>query len=268
MKHLKLFLGALLVISIVWNAQAFLESKKDLVLATTTSTVDSGLLNYLLPVYEKERGIKVKVLSLGTGQAIKTGEMGDCDVLLVHARAAEDKFVAAGFGINRRDVMHNDFIFVGPAGDPAGIKGLAVLKAMENLVQGKAKFISRGDNSGTYQREMELWEKAGIKPAGPWYLSVGKGMGDTLVMANELQAYTLTDRGTFASMKERLKLQILVEGDPMLLNPYGVIAVNPAKYPEVNYKEAMAFIGFLTSAKGRKLINSYKVNGEQLFQAD
>lgn len=242
------------------------KDEKTLVLSTTTSTKDSGLLDKLVPVFEQKSGLKVKVLSQGTGQALKTGELGDCDVVLVHSRAAEDKFVADGFGINRKDVMYNDYVIVGPAADPAKVKGLAVEEAMKKFPAMKTgEFISRGDDSGTHKKELELWQKAALKPEGKWYLSVAKGMGDTLVMTNEKQAYTLADKGTYASMKDKLKLVVLVEGDPLLLNPYGVIAVNPQKHPGVNNKGAMAFIEFMTSAEGKSLINDYKVNGQQLF---
>lgn len=242
------------------------KDEKTLVLSTTTSTKDSGLLNVLVPVFEQKSGLKVKVLSQGTGQALKTGELGDCDVVLVHSRTAEDKFVADGFGVNRKDVMYNDFVIVGPAADPAKVKGLAVVEAMKKFsVMKKGEFISRGDDSGTHKKELELWQKAAIKPEGQWYLSVAKGMGDTLVMTNEKEAYTLADRGTYASMVDKLKLAVLVEGDPLLLNPYGVIAVNPQKHPGVNNKGATAFIDFITSQEAKDLINNYKVNGQQLF---
>lgn len=265
----KKMIGLLLIAALlITGATIFAkEGKRDLVLATTTSTKDSGLLDVLIPEFEKEQGIKVKVLSVGTGQAIKYGETGDCDVILVHARASEDKFVADGFGVNRRDVMYNDFVIVGSADDPAKIKGLGLVEVLKALNAGKCKFISRGDDSGTHKKELELWKKAGLQPQGSWYLSVGKGMGDTLNMANELQAYTIADRGTYASMKDRLNLKILVAGDPMLLNPYGVIAVNPARHPGINYDGAMDFIEFITSERGKKLINGYKVNGDQLFKA-
>lgn len=244
------------------------EEPKPLVLATTTSTKDSGLLDKLLPVFEEKKGYKVKVISQGTGQAIKTGEMGDCDVILVHARAAEDKFVADGYGVDRRDVMYNDFIVVGPEPDPAQIKGKTVEGAYAKLAQSaKYEFISRGDDSGTHKMELQLWDKAGVKPQGKWYLSVGKGMGDTLIMTSEKQAYTMTDRGTYASMKDKLKLEIIVEGDKLLLNPYGVIAINPQKHPDINYEGASAFIEFITSQEGKDIINNYKVNGQQLFYA-
>jgi len=239
-----------------------------IVLSTTTSTKDSGLLDKLLPVFEQKTGYQVKVISQGTGQALKTGELGDCDVVLVHSRTAEDKFVADGFGINRRDVMYNDFIIVGPANDPAGIKGLKVVDALQMLAHvGKYEFLSRGDDSGTHKKELELWKTASVKPEGMWYLSVGKGMGDTLVMASEKGGYTLTDRGTYAAMSDRLKLSVLVEGDQLLLNPYGIIAVNPDKHPKVNYRGAMALIDFITSKEGKNIINGYTVNGQQLFFA-
>jgi tungstate transport system substrate-binding protein len=238
------------------------------VLSTTTSTKDSGLLDKLLPVFEQKTGYKVKVISQGTGQALKTGELGDCDVVLVHSRAAEDKFVADGFGVNRRDVMYNDFVIVGPENDPAGIKGKSAVESFKTLAQAqKYEFLSRGDDSGTHKKEKELWEKASIKPEGKWYLPVGKGMGDTLIMASEKGGYTLADRGTYASMMDRLKLSVLVQGDQLLLNPYGVIAVNPQKHPQINYKGAMAFIEFITSKEGKDIINSYVVNGQQLFYA-
>ena len=208
-----------LILSLTLFAQ---EKKEDLVLATTTSTKDSGLLNQLLPIFEAEEGIKVKVIAVGTGQAIKTGEMGDCDVILVHARAAEDKFVDDGYGVHRRDVMYNDFILVGPKEDPAHVQGLPILEALQVIAKGKGIFVSRGDDSGTHKKELELWQKAGIKPQGKWYKAVGKGMGDTLVMTNELGAYTLADRGTYAAMKKRLALVSLVYGETALFNPYGV----------------------------------------------
>jgi len=243
---------------------------KAVVLATTTSTKDSGLLDQLLPAFEQKSGYQVKVISQGTGQALKTGELGDCDVVLVHSRAAEDEFVKKGFGVNRQDVMYNDYVVVGPTKDPAAVKGLPVLQAMQKIAaSAKVKFLSRGDDSGTHKKELELWALlAKKKPAGDWYLAVGKGMGDTLIMAGEMGAYTLADRGTYASMKDKLKLEILVEGDKNLLNPYGVIAVNPAKHPKVNKKGAMAFVEFITSPAGKEIINSYKVNGQQLFFAN
>lgn len=258
----------LVVLGMTLTVAGLSQERKELVLATTTSTRDSGLLDHLLPVFEAKTGYKVKVLAVGTGQAIKIGEMGDCDVILVHSRAAEDKFVADGYGVNRRDVMYNDYILVGPGNDPARIKGLSVKEALQALARGKGVFISRGDDSGTHKKELELWASVGIKPEGQWYKAIGKGMGDTLIMANELGAYTLTDRGTYASMKTRLDLEPLVFGDEALFNPYGVIAVNPERHPAVNYEGAMAFIEFITSAEAKEIINGYVVNGEQLFIAE
>jgi len=276
-KLLSCSLICLLVVSLAGCAQKGVDQKdtspaaenKTIVLSTTTSTKDSGLLdNAILPAFEKKTGYQVKVLSQGTGQALKTGELGDCDVVLVHARASEDKFVADGFGVNRKDVMYNDFVIVGPAGDPSEIKGLAAIDAFQNIARAKkGEFISRGDESGTHKKEKELWEKAGVKTEGNWYLAVGKGMGDALVMTDEKQGYTLADRGTYASMKDKLKLVVLVEGDSLLLNPYGVIAVNPARHAGVNHKGAMDFINFITSQEGKDIINGYKVNGQQLFFA-
>ena len=270
-----IFLVLLLVVGLVGcGAQTEKEPEKvvenkEIVLSTTTSTKDSGLLDKLLPVFEEKTGYEVKVISQGTGQALKTGELGDCDVVLVHSRPAEDQFVADGFGVNRKDVMHNDYVVVGPAADPLGIKGLKVLDAFKKMAETqKGEFISRGDESGTHKKEMALWKEVEIKPEGKWYLSIGKGMGDTLLMTNEKEAYTMTDRGTYASMMDKLNLEVLVEGDPQLLNPYGVIAVNPEKHAEVNYDGAMAFIEFMTSQETKELINDYKVNGQQLFFAD
>ncbi len=234
-------------------------------LATTTSTVDSGLLDYLLPFFEDKYDIKVDVLAQGTGQALKTAELGDADIILVHARAAEDKFVADGYGVKRFDVMYNDFVLVGPEEDPAKIKGMSVQDALMILSSGESKFISRGDDSGTHKMEVSLWEKTGIQPQGDWYLSIGKGMGDTLIMTNEQQGYTLTDRATYLFMKNNINLSIVVEGEKELLNPYGVIAVNPKKHPDVNVDGAQKLIDFLLSDEGQQLISEYRVNDMQLF---
>jgi len=233
-------------------------------LATTTSTKDSGLLDYILPVFEKKYNVKVEVLALGTGQALKTASLGDADVVLVHDKLSEEKFVADGFGVKRFDVMYNDFVIVGPKNDPAKIKEKPLNEAFKILAQGNNSFLSRGDDSGTHKKELSIWHDLELLPEGNWYIVVGKGMGDTLIMANELQAYTLTDRATYLSMKDKLDLSIIIEGDQLLLNPYGVIAVNPAKYP-VNYDTAQKFIDFLLGKEGQDLIKSYKVNGEQLF---
>ena len=235
-------------------------------LATTTSTENSGLLGHLLPAFEKQYGAPVRVIAVGTGQALKLGERGDVDVVLVHARADEDRFVAAQFGINRRDVMYNDFILVGPKDDPAGIRGFnRVGVAMKKIHEKNVKFVSRGDESGTHIMERYLWREEGIVPGGKHYLSAGQGMGAVLTMAASLGAYTLSDRGTFVAYKSRIELDILVAGDPRLANPYGIIAVNPKRHPDINADGANALIEWITSAEGRARIDGFRANGEQLF---
>jgi tungstate transport system substrate-binding protein len=202
-----------------------------LILATTTSTQDSGLLDFILPDFESQAGVKVDVIAVGTGQALQLGEDGNADVLLVHARAREDEFMAAGHGVRREDVMYNDFVIVGPEPDPAGIQGMTnAAEAFQMIADAQAPFVSRGDDSGTHTKEKSIWSAAGIEPAGDWYISAGQGMGEVLTMSNEQQAYTLSDRATYlARTIEGTDLVILVEGDPVLFNPYGVIAVNPNK---------------------------------------
>ena len=242
------------------------DAPRPLRLATTTSTENSGLLAYLLPAFEKHYGAPVRVIAVGTGQALKRGERGDVDVVLVHARADEDKFVAAQFGVNRRDVMYNDFIMVGPKDDPAAIRGFkSVGEAMKKIHAKSAKFVSRGDDSGTHIMEQKLWREEGIVPGGKHYLSAGQGMGAVLTMAASIGAYTLSDRGTFGAYKSRIALDILVAGDPRLANPYGIIAVNPQRHPDINASGANALIDWITSAEGRERINGFRVNGEQLF---
>jgi len=239
-------------------------------LATTTSTDNSGLLDELLPAFAEKHGIEVKVISVGTGKAIKHGEAGDVDVILVHAREAEDRFVADGFGVNRRDVMHNDFVILGPATDPAGIRGTEdVAAALRGIADAKAAFISRGDESGTHKKEMQLWRAAGVSPeGGAWYMPAGQGMGAVLTLADEKLAYTMADRGTYLAYRGKLDLIVLVEGDPRLFNPYGVIAVNPARHPHVRYAEVMEFIGWLTSTEGQGIIGDFRRDGELLFHPD
>jgi tungstate transport system substrate-binding protein len=235
-------------------------------LSTTTSTENSGLLKYLLPAFEAKTNSKVHVISVGTGKALEMAKNRDVDVTLVHARASEDKFVAEGHGVNRRDVMYNDFIIVGPTGDPAGIKGSKdVIAAMKKIVGSKARFISRGDNSGTDQMEKAYWKQAGAQPEGKAYISAGLGMGEVLTMAAELQAYTLTDRATYGAYKAKTGLEVAVQGDPKMFNPYGIIAVNPAKYKDINYKGAMQLIEWITSEEGQQKIANFKVDGQQLF---
>ncbi|MFH1577315.1 MAG: substrate-binding domain-containing protein [Candidatus Margulisiibacteriota bacterium] len=236
-------------------------------LATTTSTDNSGLLKALIPPFEKQYDARVDIIAVGTGKAIKLGENGDVDVVLVHARAAEDKFVNNGFGVNRRDVMYNDFIILGPKADPAGVKGSKdAAEALTKIAKALATFVSRGDNSGTHQKEQELWQLAKIEPKGSWYNAAGQGMGAALQIADEKQGYVLADRGTYLAYMDKIDLEISYEGDKVLNNPYGVIAVNPAVHNKSNYLGAMMLIGWLTSVDGQKIINNYKVNSEQLFK--
>jgi tungstate transport system substrate-binding protein len=257
------------LIVLVAAAVAGLADGGRLRLATTTSTDNSGLLSVMIPPFEKKTGLKVDVIAVGTGKALELGQKGDVDVVLVHAREAEDAFVAAGFGVNRRDVMHNDFIILGPAQDPAGVRGLKdAVEALKRIAARQASFVSRGDNSGTDIMEKSLWAKADLKPQGRWYKEAGQGMGAVITMSQDLGAYTLADRGTYLSMKSKVSLQILVEGDPLLFNPYGIIAVNPARQPHVNYDGAMAFIAWFTSPEGQKVIGDYKIGGEVLFFPD
>lgn len=242
-----------------------------LILATTTSTDDSGLLDYILPDFEEKFNATVDVVAVGTGQALEQGANGDADVVLVHARAQEDAFVADGHGTARYDVMYNDFIIVGPADDPAGIKGLTdAAEAFKKIADAEATFVSRGDDSGTHTKEKAIWEKAGITPEGDWYLSAGQGMGAVLTMTEEMAgAYTMSDRATYIARKaEGLELDILVEGDPIMFNPYGVIPVNPAEHPNIKAELAQSFADWITSLETQELIASFEVNGEQLFVPD
>ena len=235
-------------------------------LATTTSTENSGLLKAILPRFESASGLKVQVISVGTGKAMKLGENGDVDVLLVHSRPDEDLFVAQGFGVNRRDVMYNDFILVGPKGDPARVRGgKDVIAALRALLDRGATFVSRGDDSGTDKMEKAYWKEVGRRPEGRQYLSAGQGMGEVLTMSDNLAAYTLSDRATYGAYRSRVGLDIVVEGDAKMFNPYGVIAVNPARYPDVNFKGARQFVEWLTGPEGRHAISGFRVDGEQLF---
>jgi tungstate transport system substrate-binding protein len=237
-------------------------------LASTTSTEDSGLFGYILPIFKSATGIDVHVVAVGTGQALAIGERGDADALLVHDRPGEDKFVAEGYGIDRRDVMYNDFVVVGPNTDPAHIRGLKdARKALTQIADAKAPFASRGDDSGTNRMELRLWKSAGIQPDphSGWYRDLGQGMGPTLNIAAGMNAYTLTDRATWANFKNRQNLEILTEGDPALFNPYGSILVNPAKWPKVKYEDAKIWHDWLTTKPGLDAITSYKINGEEVF---
>jgi len=235
-------------------------------LATTTSTENSGLLRVLLPPFEAQAGCQVDVIAVGTGKALKLGEAGDVDVVLVHARSLEDRFVAEGYGVNRRDVMYNDFVLLGPSSDPAGIAGSRdAASALNKIADTGNFFVSRGDKSGTHHKELELWKSADRVPAGAWYLEAGRGMGEVITMATERQGYTLSDRGTYIAYKDKTDLKVLVEGDKRLFNPYGVIAVNPQKHPHVKYDLTMAFIDYLISPQGQAVIADYRKNGEPLF---
>jgi tungstate transport system substrate-binding protein len=238
----------------------------DIRMSTTTSTEASGLLPFLLPAFEAKCACKVRVIAVGTGKALELGKNGDVDVVLVHARPAEDKFITEGHGVSRRDVMYNDFIIVGPDSDPAGVKGTKdVLQAMNKLRASGAPFISRGDNSGTDQMEKSYWQTLRVTPRGSWYVSAGLGMGEVLTMAAEKRAYTLTDRATYGAYQSRIGLAILVEGDPRMFNPYGIIAVNPQRHPGANFQGAIDLINWITSPEGQRRIAEYRVNGEQLF---
>jgi len=239
-------------------------------LSSTTSTQDSGLFDHILPRFKAEKGIDVHVVAVGTGQALAIGARGDADALLVHDRVGEDKFVADGYGIDRRDVMYNDFVIVGPKSDPAAIRGLkSAREAFARIAAARATFASRGDDSGTNRMELRLWKSANLAPdtSSAWYRDLGQGMGPTLNVTAGLNAYTLTDRATWANFRNRQDLEILVEGDPALFNPYGSILVNPAKFPHVKAADARIWHEWLTSKPGLDAITSYRIAGEQLFFA-
>jgi len=242
-----------------------------LTLTTTTSTYDTGLLAELNAPFEDRYGVTVDAVAQGTGAALETARNGDSDVVMVHARSLEDEFMREGYGVNRRDLMFNDFVIVGPESDPAGIEGSdSAAAALTAIAENESQFVSRGDNSGTHTKELALWDAADADPGGNWYQETGQGMGEVLNIADEQGAYTLSDRGTFLSQRENLDLVILVQGPiedgpDSLANPYGVMAVNPAVHGNVNYQLAMSYIGFLTSPRGQELIDEYTANGEQLF---
>jgi tungstate transport system substrate-binding protein len=234
--------------------------------ASTTSTENSGLFGHILPIFQAETGIEVRVVSQGTGQALETGRRGDADVVFVHARAQEEQFVAEGYGVQRFDVMYNDFVLVGPSDDPAGLRGAeTAADAMARIAAAGASFASRGDDSGTHVAERGLWAAAGIEPAGGWYLSTGSGMGATLNTAAQVPAYALTDRGTWLSFANRGPLEIVFQGDPVLFNPYGIILVNPERHPHVKVEQGQAFIDWIISPAGQAAIASFTLNGEPLF---
>lgn len=242
---------------------------KFIIVQSTTSTQNSGLFEYLLPKFKEKTGIEVRVVAVGTGQALKNARNGDGDVVLVHAKPDEEKFVADGWGVKRHDVMYNDFVIVGPASDPVGIAGLKdAPAALQKIAQAKAPFASRADDSGTHKAELRLWKDAGIDPqpgSGDWYLETGSGMGTTLNTAVGKHAYTLTDRGTWLGFANKGDLKVWVEGDGRLFNQYGVILVNPEKHPNVRAKEGQAFVDWITGPAGQRAIASYKIDGQKLF---
>lgn len=235
-------------------------------MSTTTSTENSGLLATLLPPFEQAAGCTVHVIAVGTGKALRLGEAGDVDVVFVHARELEDRFVAEGHGIGRKDVMYNDFVLLGPPADPAGVAGAAdPLEALRRIAESSALFLSRGDQSGTHQKERELWRAAGIVPKGSWYREAGQGMGEVLEMAFQKRGYTFSDRATYIAFRSRIDLAVLFQGDERLRNPYGVIAVNPARHPHVRYDLARKFIDFLTGPEGQRILAEFRIGGETLF---
>ena len=235
-------------------------------LATTTSTANSGLMDFLLPQFREETGIEVHLIAVGTGKALRLGREGDVDIVLVHARSAEQEFVDAGFGVNRKDVMYNDFVIVGPKSDPAkAASSRSVAEVLDRIHGSRQPFISRGDDSGTHRRELMLWQEAGKAPDGNWYREVGQGMGKTLQIANEIDAYTMTDRGTWLAYQAQFDIILLYEGDRPLFNPYGIIAVNPELHPHTNYASASRLIDWITSPKVQKMIAGFRVKGQQLF---
>lgn len=273
MKHL---LSLILLLAIFLTACASkvtpdAPQNADLLLVSTTSTQDSGLLDVILPAFSEQTGYRVQLVSVGSGQALKIGEQGNADVILLHSPAAEKEFMANDFGIDRRLVMHNDFVLVGPPSDPAGIRGKSPVEALKEIFASRATFVSRGDESGTHVKELALWKNGELSPAGEdWYLETGQGQGPTLSIASEKGGYAITDRGTFLAYKSNVDLEILVEGDSFLLNVYHVITVNPEKWPNVNLAGAKAFADIVTSPEGQKIIGEFGVDkyGQQLFVPD
>ncbi|MGE0118439.1 MAG: substrate-binding domain-containing protein [Dongiaceae bacterium] len=265
----RVFLTGLCAVVVGCLAAPLPAAERFITVASTTSTQDSGLFDHLLPLFTQKTGIAVRVVAKGTGQAIKEAQNGDADVLFVHDKASEEKFVADGFGVKRFDVMYNDFVIVGPAGDPAGIRGLRdAPAALAKIAAAGAPFASRGDDSGTHKAELRLWKEAGVDVAaasGGWYRETGSGMGPTLNTAAGMAAYALADRGTWLSFKNKGDLEILVEGDSRLFNQYGVILVNPERHPHVKAAEGQAFVDWLVSPEGQQAIGDFKIEGQQLF---
>jgi tungstate transport system substrate-binding protein len=260
-----------LVLMLAWVATTGLAQERFITVASTTSTEQSGLFGHILPLFEKKTGVKVHVVALGTGQALDLARRGDADVVFVHARADEEKFLAEGHGVKRFPVMYNDFVLVGPKSDPAKIRGEDTLAAFRRIKAAQASFVSRGDRSGTHQAELALWKAAGVdidNAKGPWYRDTGQGMGPALNTASSMNAYILTDRGTWLAFKNRGDLTILVEGDKRLFNQYGVMLVNPDKHPSVKKDLGQMFVDWVISPEGQQAIADYKINGEQLFFPD
>ncbi|TFH14213.1 MAG: tungsten ABC transporter substrate-binding protein [Lentisphaerales bacterium] len=263
MKKRLFLMVSMLCLGVVSNLRA---EEVILRLATTTSTYETGLLDHVFPPFEKKHNVKIHIISVGTGKAIKIAENGDVDIILVHAREAEDKFVADGYGVNRRDVMYNDFVILGPAADPAGLAGTKDAKAaLAQIADGKYTFVSRGDDSGTHKKERSLWAKVKRIPAGDWYLEAGQGMSATLRMADEKSAYVMVDRATYLFSKDKLRLKLLVEGDKNLFNPYGIIPISPYKYKHAKYELAMALVAWMTSPECQQMIAEYKKMGKPLY---
>ena len=261
------FAAAALAAASLMTAPAVAQDKS-IIVSSTTSTQDSGLFGYILPKFKEKTGIDVKVVAQGTGQALDTARRGDADVVFVHAKAQEEKFVAEGWGVKRYPVMYNDFVLIGPKSDPAKVKGKDILSALKAIHDAGAPFVSRGDKSGTHAAELRLWKEAGLDPAGSkpsWYREIGQGMGAALNTANAMGAYVLADRGTWISFKNKEQLEILVEGDERLFNQYGVILVNPEKHPHVKKEYGQQFIDWLISDEGQQAIAEYKIEGQQLF---
>ena len=261
---------ALCISAVVGYASAIAEDRS-IVVASTTSTQDSGLFGYILPIFKAKTNIEVKVIAQGTGQALDTARRGDADVVFVHAKPQEEKFLAEGFGVKRFDVMYNDFVLIGPKDDPAGVKGKDIETALKTIQAKGASFVSRGDRSGTHAAELGLWKQAGINITagkGPWYREIGQGMGAALNTASAMNGYVLSDRGTWISFRNRGNLAIVVEGDKRLFNQYGVMLVNPEKYPSVKKELGQTFIDWLISPEGQAAIAGYKIDGQQLFFPD
>ena len=235
-------------------------------LATTTSTDNSGLLSVLIPVFEKSEGVRLDVIAVGTGRALLLGRNGDVDLLMVHAPQAEAEFVDQGYGVARLTFMINDFVLLGPPRDPAQVLQLTINAALGRIAESESSYVSRGDDSGTHKKELGLWREAGVAPQGRWYKEVGQGMGATIMITDNLRGYTLADRGTYLALKDKIVLKIIVQGDPELLNPYSVIAVNPARQPHVRYREAQAFINWIASPAAQTMIGEFMVDGEPLFR--